>query len=183
MKVLSKRFGKYKLSLHPDKTKFIDLYSKSGEGDRSFDFLGFTHYIGKSLKGSSVLKRKTSSKKFTIAITKIEEWIMKNRHLGIKQLMKELNVKMRGHYNYYGITFNSRGLSSFYLQVKYRLHKWLNLRGGKHVWNWERFLLLVNKWLPLLRPKIAHSYVSANPILEEPYAGKPLVRVCGGAGR
>lgn len=183
MKVLSKRFGKYKLSLHPDKTKFIDLYSKSGEGDRSFDFLGFTHYIGKSLKGKAVLKRKTSSKKFTNAITKTEKWIKEHRHLEIKQLMKELNVKMRGHYNYYGITFNWRGIHSFYEQVKRRLHKWFNRRGGKQVWSWERFELLVNKWLPLIRPKICHSYISANPILEEPYAGKPLVRVCGGAGR
>lgn len=183
MQVLPKRFEKYKLSLHPDKTKFIDLYCKSGSGDRSFDFLGFTHYIGKSLKGNRVLKRETSSKKFTNAITKTEKWIKENRHLGIKQLMKELNVKMRGHYNYYGITFNSRGVSNYYVQVKRRLHKWLNRRGGKPVWNWERFALLINKWVPLLRPKIFHTYISANPILEEPYAGKPLVRVCGGAGR
>ena len=183
MEVLPKRFEKYKLSLHPDKTKFIDLYSKSGEGKRSFDFLGFTHYIGKSLKGFSVLKRKTSSKKLTMAITKTEIWIKENRHLEIKQLVKELNVKMRGHYNYYGITFNMCGLHCFYYQVKRRLLKWLNRRGGKTVWIWERFVLLVDKWLPLLRPKIFHSYVSANPILEEPYAGKPLVRVCGGAGR
>jgi len=183
MEVLPKRFGKYKLSLHPDKTKFIDLYSKSGEGDRSFDFLGFTHYIGKSLKGKPVLKRKTSSKKFTNAITKTEKWIREHRHLEIKQLMKELNVKMRGHYNYYGITFNSGGIRNFYEQVKRRLHKWLNRRGGKQVWIWDRFVLLVTKWLPLLHPKIFHSYISANPIIEEPYAGKPLVRVCGGAGR
>lgn len=183
MKVLPKRFEKYKLSLHPDKTKFIDLYSKSGEGDRSFDFLGFSHYIGKSLKGKPVLKRKTSSKKLTNALSRTEKWIKENRHLEIKQLMKELNVRMRGHYNYYGITFNSRGVHRFYEQVKRRLHKWLNLRGGKQIWNWERFVLLINKWLPLLRPKIFHSFILANPILEEPYAGKPLVRVCGGAGR
>jgi RNA-directed DNA polymerase len=183
MKVLPKRFEKYKLSLHPDKTKFIDLYSKSGEGDRSFDFLGFTHYIGKSLKGKPVLKRKTSSKKLTNALSRTEKWIKENRHLEIKLLMKELNVRMRGHYNYYGITFNSRGVLRFYEQVKRRLHKWLNLRGGKLIWNWERFVLLINKWLPLLRPKIFHSFITANPILEEPYAGKPLVRVCGGAGR
>ena len=81
MEVLPKRFGKYKLSLHPDKTKFIDLYSKSGKGGRSFDFLGFTHYIGKILKGYSVLKLKTSSKKFTMAITKTEKWIKESRHL------------------------------------------------------------------------------------------------------
>ena len=76
-----------------------------------------------------------------MAITKTEIWIKENRHMEIKQLLKELNVKMRGHYNYYGITFNMRGLHSFYQQVKRRLHKWLNRRGGKQVWNWERFTL------------------------------------------
>jgi RNA-directed DNA polymerase len=159
MEVLPKRFQKHKLNLHPDKTKFIDLYSKSGEGNRSFDFLGFTHYIGKSKKGIPVLKRKTSSKKFTKAITKIDEWIKANRRLGIKQMMKELNVKMHGHYNYYGITFNSRGIHKFYEQVKRRLHKWINRRGGKRVWRWEKFELLIKEWLPLLRSKIYHSYI------------------------
>lgn len=182
MKVLPKRFEKYKLSLHPEKTKLIDLNCQSGEGDRSFDFLGFTHYLGRSLKGKPVLKRKTSSKKFTNAITKTEKWIKENRHLEIKQLMAGLNVKMRGHYNYYGITFNTKGIRNFYEQVRRRLHKWLNRRGGKPVWIWVKFKLLVEKWLPLLRPKIVHSLISAKPILEEPCAGNPLARVCGGAG-
>jgi RNA-directed DNA polymerase len=183
LKVLPKRFEKYKLSLHPEKTRFVDLSNKSDEGNRSFDFLGFTHYMGKSLKGKPVLKRETSSKKLTNAITKMEKWIKENRHQKISQLIKEVNVKIRGHYNYYGITFNSRGISKFYRQVKYRLHKWLNRRGGKAVWNWKRFDKLINEWLPLLRPKIYHSYISANPILEEPCAGNPLARVCGGAGK
>jgi len=183
MQVLPKRFEKYKLTLHPEKTKLIDLNSKSGQGGRSFDFLGFTHYLSESQKGNLVLKRKTSSKKFTNAITRTVKWIKENRHMGIKHLMKELNVKMRGHYNYYGITFNSRGIRNYYLQVKRSLHKWINRRGGKTVWIWDKFELLIEKWLPLLRPKIYHGIVSAKPILEEPCAGKPLARVCRGVGR
>jgi group II intron reverse transcriptase/maturase len=66
MEVLPKRFGKYQLSLHPDKTKIIDL--EATEGDRSFDFLGFTHYKGQGRKGRSILKRKTSKKKLTKSI-------------------------------------------------------------------------------------------------------------------
>jgi len=38
---------------------------------------------------------------------------------------------LRGHYNYYGITFNGKGVGSFYEQVKQILYKWLNRRGGK----------------------------------------------------
>jgi len=183
MEVLPKRFGRYKLSLHPDKTKLIDLESESGKGIRSFDFLGFTHYKGKSRQGKPVLKRKTSSKKLTKAIVQIEGWIKQNRHKKLKELIAELNVKLRGHYGYYGITFNSKGICCFYEQVRRKLYKWLNRRGGKTTWNWGRLTMLINTWHPLILPKIYHSYQSAKPISEEPYAGKPLVRVCGGAGR
>jgi len=170
-------------TLHPDKTKLIDLYCKSGQGDRSFDFLGFTHYISKSLKGKPVLKRKTSSKKFTKALAQTEKWIIENRCKKLKPFMKELNVRMRGHYNYYGITFNLKGVSKFYQEVRRRLYKWLNRRGGKPVWIWNNFRLLIDKWLPLLRPLIVHSFIPVNPIPEEPCAVAPLARVCGGAGR
>ena len=183
MQVLPKRFGKYQLTLHPDKTKIIDLECERGKGDRSFDFLGFTHYKGLSRKGKPVLKRKTSSKKLTKAITQTEIWIKHNRHRRLKELIPELNAKLRGHYSYYGITFNSKGITSFYEQIRRRLQKWLNRRGGKRKWIWERFNTLITKWLPLVQPKIYHSYSIAKPILEEPYAGNPLVRVCGGAGR
>jgi len=164
MGVLSKRFEKYKLELHPDKTKIINLNSKRGEGDRSFDFLGFTHYLGKSRKGSAILKRKTSKKKLTVAIGKIQDWIKHNRHNKLNILIPELNAKLRGYYNYYGITFNSKGINCYYEQVKRSLQKWLNRRGGKSVWNWDRFNKLIEEWMPLFKPKIYHSFLSAKPI-------------------
>ena len=164
MEVLPKRFGKYKLELHPDKTKIVNLNSKRGEGNRSFDFLGFTHYLGKSRKGKAILKRKTSSKKLTVAVYKIQNWIKHNRHRKIKELIPELNAKLGGHYNYYGITFNSKGIASYYEQVIRILHKWLNRRGGKSVWNWDRFIKLIKEWNPLFKPKIYHSYLSVKPI-------------------
>ena len=164
MEVLPRRFGKYKLELHPDKTKIINLNSKRGEGDRSFDFLGFTHYLGKSRKGKAILKRKTSKTKLTVAIGKIQDWIKHNRHSKLKELIPELNAKLRGHYSYYGITFNSKGVNSYYEQVKRSLQKWLNRRGGKSVWNWDRFNKLIEEWMPLFKPKIYHSFLSAKPI-------------------
>lgn len=164
MEVLPKRFGKYKLELHPDKTKIVNLNINRGDGNRSFDFLGFTHYLGISRKGNVILKRKTSSKKLTVAINKIQVWIKQNRHRKLKELIPELNAKLRGHYNYYGITFNSKWVNSYYEQVKRILHKWLNRRGGKPVWNWDRFEKLTIEWMPLIKPKIYHSYLPAKPI-------------------
>jgi hypothetical protein len=110
MKVLPKRFEKYKLDLHPGKTKLINLSNKRNDGERSFDFLGFTHYLGFTRKGKRVLKRKTSKKKFSQSISRVRDWIRSNRHIKLSELIKGLNAKLRGHYSYYGITFNYRGL-------------------------------------------------------------------------
>lgn len=159
MEVLPKRFAKHKLTLHPEKTKLIDLNSKRDESERSFDFLGFTHYLGASRKGNIVLKRKTSSKKLTGAITRIDEFIKVNRHKKLGELITAINVKLRGHYLYYGITFNYRGITLYYEEVKRALYKWIRRRGGKKRWNWETFVLLIETWCPVMKPKILKSYV------------------------
>jgi len=159
MAVLPKRFANYGLTLHAEKTKLIDLNSKRGGKGRSFDFLGFTHYLSKSLKGNLVLKRKTSSKRLTRAIMNVSSYIQKNRHMKLGDLIAALNVKLRGHYNYYGVTFNSMSLDRFYRMVRHRLFKWLNRRGGKVKLDWNRFSDL-EKLNPLLQPQIKHSYLS-----------------------
>ena len=161
MKVLPKRFAKYDLTLHPDKTRMVDLNSERGKSGRSFDFLGFTHYLSKSRKGVKVLKRKTSSKRLTRAITTMHSFIKQNRHMKLSALIDAINVKLRGHYLYYGITFNSRGISRFYFHVKRCLLKWLMRRGGKSKWSWYNFVLLTERWLPLLKPFISNSYASS----------------------
>jgi RNA-directed DNA polymerase len=182
MKVLPLRFAKYGLTLHPDKTRLIDLNDQSKGGDESFDFLGFTHFLGKSKKGRTVLKRKTISKRLTRAIRNIRQYIRMNCHMELKDLIAALNVRLRGHYNYYGVTFNISSLEQFFQEVRRSLFKWLNRRGGKNL-NWEKFSLIVDVWYPLRRPYIRHSYIKTKLTSEEPDAGKLLVRICGGAGR
>ncbi|MDT8402809.1 MAG: group II intron reverse transcriptase/maturase [Bacteroidales bacterium] len=158
MEVLPKRFAKYGLTLHPEKTKLIDLNSPRGESGRSFDFLGFTHYLSKSKKGNMILKRKTSSKRLTRAITTISKYIKLNRHFKLRDLIAAINVKLRGHYSYYGITFNYKSIDRFLWQVKRTLIKELNRRGGRPKWNWGSFSKLVSQWMPLLSPRIYHTY-------------------------
>jgi group II intron reverse transcriptase/maturase len=159
MEVLPKRFAKYELTLHPDKTKLIDLNSKRGGSGRSFDFLGFTHYLGKSRKGILILKRKTSSKRLTKAVVNISKFIKLNRHMKLSDLIAAINVKLRGHYSYYGITNNFKGIFRYYELVKRSLYKWLNRRGGKSRWTWDSFIHLVNLWIPLIKPFISNSFV------------------------
>lgn len=182
MEVLPKRMAKYGLSLHPEKTKLIRMDGEQEQEKQTFDFLGFTHYMGKSQKGKRILKRQTSRKKLRASLLRMKEWIKLNRHGQLEGIIAELNRKLRGYYEYYGITFNSRQLYRYYDQVQRLLYKWTNRCGGKKL-TWERFALRIKVWSPLLRPKVYHSYLLAKPKMEEPYAGKPLVRVCGGAGR
>jgi group II intron reverse transcriptase/maturase len=167
LEVLPKRLGKYGLTLHPEKTKLIDLEEEKGQQGRekkTFDFLGFTHYMGKSRKGRRVLKRKTSSKKLNASLKRMSSWIKLNRHkLSMPVLIADLNQKLRGHYAYYGVTFNSRRLNSYYYRTRRLLHKWLNHRGGKRVWSWEKIAQLLEEWIPLEKPRIYHSYRLAKP--------------------
>ena len=163
LKVLPKRLGKYGLSLHPDKTKLIELVRGEVQGPRTFDFLGFTHYVGKSRKGTRILKRKTSSKKLRGSLKRTGEWIKHNRHQSTRSLITQLNRKLDGHYGYYGITFNSGGLHSYFEQVRRLLFKWLNRRGGKRKLIWEEYDVLITRLIPLNKPKIYHNFSVAKP--------------------
>jgi RNA-directed DNA polymerase len=168
MQVLPRRLGKFGLTLHPEKTRLIDMEEEEkgqqGQEKKTFDFLGFTHYMGKSRRGTRILKRKTSSKKFNASMKRMDEWIKLNRHKQtMPVLIAALNQKLRGHYAYYGITFNARRLASYYYQTRRLLHKWLNHRGGKRVWTWEKVAKLTEKWIPFEKPRIYHSYRLAKP--------------------
>ena len=136
----------------------VKLDEGQDKGGKTFDFLGFTQYMGSSRKGKRILKRRTSKKKLRLALIKVNEWMRTNRHKSVKWLIPALNLKLRGYYGYYGITFNSRQLAVYYLKVKRMLHKWLNRRGGKASWIWASYSKLVEVYMPLLNPKIYHSY-------------------------
>lgn len=158
MKVLPKRLGKYGLTLHPEKTKLVEVNSPGGKTPNTFDFLGFTHYMGKSRKGKRILRRKTSKKKLKASLQRTGEWIRCNRHKPVKQLIFQLNQKMQGHYGYYGITFNYPGVNLYYHQVRRMLHKWLNRRGGKPTWSWETYTGRILEQYPLKHPRITHKF-------------------------
>ncbi len=168
MKVLPKRFGKYGLSLHPEKTcmKRFARPQRGGKKYRgeSFDFLGFTHYWGKSRKGSWVVKRKTAKDRLKRSLGKINDYCREQRHAPVAKQHADLCVKMRGHYNYYGITANMRSLNTYYHEVKGIWRKWLTRRGGsKRRMTWERFTPWERICYPLPRPKLYHSTYVAKP--------------------
>jgi len=170
MDVLPKRFGKYGLRLHPEKTRLVPFQKPDdprssaepdGAGRGTFDLLGFTHYWGRSLKGNWVVKRQTADTRLTRALRRIRLWCRIHRHEPLAKQHRALVQKVKGHYNYYGITGNGRALSNFVRSVQRAWKKWLGRRNNKGM-SWARALELMAVF-PLPPPRVVHSvYRAAN---------------------
>jgi len=166
MDALPKRFGKYGLALHPDKTRLIlfrpsaphkDRLGKGGDAEPgSFDLLGFTHYWGWSRRGNAVIQRKTAKGRFRRALQRITEWCREVRHRPIPEQHEQLVRKLRGHYGYYGITGNRYALSRFLFEVERIWRKWLSTRSWRARRNWDWFRGLLRRH-PLPTPIVVHS--------------------------
>lgn len=156
MKVLHKRLEKFGLQMHPEKTRFID-FTKAGAWDRksSFNFLGFTFYWGKSRQGKPVIKLKTERKRKAAKKTALTRWIKGNRHLPRREQHQALSAKLRGLYQYYGVSDNISMMLSLLRHVKITWRKWLNRTGRKKPMNWKKFnfYLAAN---PMPSPKVYH---------------------------
>lgn len=161
VEVLPKRFERFGLRLHPEKTRLLDFRRPCGK-DRSprvpgsFDFLGFTHYWGRSRRGNHVIQRKTATKRLSRALTSLREWCRKNRHRPVEWQQQKLRQKLQGHYAYYGITGNFRSLGSLYWEAHRIWRYWLNRRSQRARMVWEKFNLLLKRH-PLPRPRIVHT--------------------------
>lgn len=165
MVVLPKRFAKFGLTLHPEKTRMVNFHrpknpkppsGAGGSGPGTFDLLGFTHYWGKSRRGYWVVQRKTANDRFSRAVRRIADWCRTNRHLPLAEQQQALGQKLRGHYGYYGITGNSRALQRFLEETKRRWRKWLGRRAQRTHRSWDWFVRLLERY-PLPMPKIVHS--------------------------
>ena len=161
IRVLPKRFEKYGLKLHPEKTRLLSFKrpgSGGVEGDESetFNFLGFTHFWAKSRRGYWVIKRKTARDRLSRSLRRLNQWLRKVRHCPIAEQHKVLSSKVRGHIQYYGITGNSDATSRFVYCVRCCWHKWLGRRSHASKRNWDWFNALSERF-PLPVPKTIHS--------------------------
>jgi hypothetical protein len=167
MQALTRRMKTYGLELHPEKTRLVHFSKPDKTNDRdpnrqetkgdNFDFLGFTHHWGKSVNGYWVVKRKTAGKKFREKMRNMNQWCRKNRHLPIRYQYEKLCQKLKGHYAYYGITGNMRGLQRYLNEVRRIWKKWLCRRSWKVRLNWERYQALLDQHCPLPPARVVHS--------------------------
>ena len=156
--VLPKRFAKYGLALHPEKTRLVrfDRPRRGSPPPGEFDLLGFTHRWEKSSGGYWVLRRYTAKSRFRRGLKRIAQWCQTHRHDPLRVQRRALARRLHGHYAYYGITGNYRLLAAFRWQVYPIWQKWLARRGDKRSMPWERFWALARRF-PLPPARVVHS--------------------------
>lgn len=164
--VLPKRFSRYGLTLHPDKTRLVPFWRPpiNGGGDSrgdlgTFSFLGFTHYWGRARSGFWVVKKRTDRTRFSRALHRIREWCRTHRHESLRGQQRHLALMMRGHYSYYGVTSNFGALQRFYQAVDMIWRRWLSRRSQHGVITWDRWHAL-RKVFVLPPPRIIHRYAT-----------------------
>jgi RNA-directed DNA polymerase len=166
LKHLAQRLWKFKLTLHPDKTRLIEFgrfaasnREKRGEKrPETFDFLGFTHICSKRRSdGGFAVYRKTRKKRLRAKIKELRGEMLSRRHHPLPDQGKWLKTVLKGHMNYYGVPGNRKSLDSFRTEM---IRGWffaLRKRSQKGITlNWDKMKRIVAKWLP--KPKIMHPY-------------------------
>jgi RNA-directed DNA polymerase len=163
--VLSKRFAKYGLTLHPEKTRLVAFgrsalpSSPAAPQPATFDFLGFTHVCARSRRGRFTIHVRTMRTRFRRSAKAVAQWCQQHRHDPVENQAVALNAKLRGHYQYYGRPTNFRSLWKFHRLVQRAWHKWLTRRTRGKPLDWDRFKQLLHRH-PLLPPRICHAWAA-----------------------
>jgi len=169
MEVLPKRMSKYGLTVHPEKTRLVrfqppqaddsDTEGREPPVATTFDFLGFTHYWGRSQRGAWVVKRKTAASRLKRALSTLSDWCRKNLHLPIREQHQKLTQKLRGHYGYYGIIGNFYSLLEFRETARGIWRRWLSRRRRDGEVTWAEYLRLEKRY-SLPRARVVHGLLS-----------------------
>lgn len=161
---LTDRLAKFGLELSAEKTRIVEFGRYARENSRkkghkhgSFTFLGFTHFCDTGRKGHFKVGRKTDRTKFSVKVKEMNQWLKAVRNTSKpKAWWPILAAKLRGHFQYYGVSGNFMGISCFHYRIIRLVFKWLNRRSQKKSYNWEQFKVYLSRH-PLPKPKIYHN--------------------------
>ena len=169
LEVLPKRFAKFGLTLHPEKTRLL-AFGRSALPSRpdapqpaTFDFLGFTHVCARSRRGRFTIHVRTMRKRLRRSVKAVAQWCQQHRHDPVENQAAALNAKLRGHYQYYGRPTNYRSLWRYYRLVRRLWHKWLTRRTRGKRLDWDTFQQLLARH-PLLLPRICQARTSTGSL-------------------
>ncbi len=153
---LPKRLGRFNLELSAEKTRVVRFSRFSvidGEESLSFVYLGFEFRWMRDRKGIPRMKRRTARKRFRRSLTRLTEWIRRERDRPVRDLMKTLSRKLLGYYNYYGVRSNAESLWAYHREALKIVRKWLNRRSQRRSYSWRGFHAMV-KYFGVARPRI-----------------------------
>jgi group II intron reverse transcriptase/maturase len=152
-KALGLRLEKYGLQLAAAKTRILRFDRSDGPGTTRFDFLGFEYFWGPDRAGVLRVQRRTSRKKLRNSLATFTQWCKRNRHLPLRELFPQLKLKLRGYYNYYGVSGNSDSLRKFFERSMRILWKWLRRRSQRSRLSWQGFTASLDHF-QVPRPRI-----------------------------
>ncbi len=161
---LEERLARFNLELNTDKTRLLEFgrfvagnRKKCGAGKpETFDFLGFTHICGKKRSGKFTVLRKTIRKRMCAKLKEVKAELKARMHDPIPVVGKWLASVLRGHFQYFGVPWNSYSIGAFRLAVIRLWHQTLSRRSQNGQIQWKRMNRLVRQWLPT--PRIQHPY-------------------------
>jgi RNA-directed DNA polymerase len=156
--VLEKRLGRFGLTLHPDKTRLLPFWrppmaQQRGQGQVTFDFLGFTFYWRRTRTGHWRMGCKTRRASLRRAKQAVYDWCRRHRHQPVEAQHTALSRRLRGHFNSFGVSGNFGSLQRLVEATKRAWYKWLCRRSQRKRLTWERFTDLLRQ-RPLPRPRI-----------------------------
>jgi RNA-directed DNA polymerase len=156
MGALGKRLTRFGLELHPDKTRLVKFRwpsrDQTGKGPGTFDFVGFTILWKRSQRGRWHMVTQTRVSRLRRAQQALHDYCRRHRHESVKDQHAALVVRIRGHFNYFGVRGNERRLDLLVESVKRSWFKWLNRRSQRSTLNWQRFAALMRDY-PLPAPR------------------------------
>ena len=120
----------------------------------TFDFLGFTFYCGKTPQGKFRVKIKTAKKKYKSKVKAFKIWIKENRNKSLLYILEMVNLKLVGHFRYFGFYDNFAMINKYRYQVITNLFKWLNRRSQKKSFTWEEFNKIITIEYPIVRARV-----------------------------
>lgn len=156
MDEMPERLAKFGLEVEPSKTCLLRFGNRAVKDCRkdgckrppTFNFLGFTHYVGKSRKGYFVLGRKSQRERIAKKLKEVGVRLSKLRVEGGRAMMDYAKRHLQGHVGYYAVSGNSRQIRTYAYLISRLLFKWLNRRSQRRSINWERFSKVLSAWMP-----------------------------------
>jgi hypothetical protein len=172
---LKDRLAAFDLEAEPTKTRMVrfgDLAQAQckREGLRrpeTFNFLGFTHFVARSRRGRFVVGRKTQRERMRKKLKELRVRLDILRTHGGRAMMEYVQQHLRGHFQYFGVSGNSRSLRQYLYASRRLLFKWLNRRSQRRSVTWN----CLDGILP--RPRIVHHLYP--DFLRKPSTGSRMV--------